>query len=159
MVKKTKGNYPLSWQGGSSMTRFSIKQNIYIWFVPKLGIIFRSPMWKKVFCGGRYKKKWIKTKDVPFQSMNILPRKFEFPVLGVIWSVHHTPKVGCFLKNVKIQLFGWFITRLVKMLQQWPLYEVIEVILPFVLNTKRPLSDIWLLSYKQNSFRCFFEKI
>ena len=36
-----------------------------------------------------------------------------------------------------------------KKLQQWSLYEVIEEILPFVLNTKRPLSDIWLLTYKQ----------
>ena len=31
-------------------------------------------------------------------------------------------------------------------------------ILPFVLNTERPLSDIWLLRYKQNSFGCFREK-
>ena len=43
--------------------------------------------------------------------------------------------------------------------QQWSLYEVIKDILPFVLNTKRPLSDIWLLSYEQNSFGCFFDKI
>ena len=28
-------------------------------------------------------------------------------------------------------------------------------ILPFVLSTKRPLSDIWLLRYKQNNFGCF----
>ena len=35
---------------------------------------------------------------------------------------------------------------------------MIEDILPFVLNTKRPLSDIWLLRYKQNSFGCFREK-
>ena len=36
---------------------------------------------------------------------------------------------------------------------------MIEDILPFVLNTKRPLSDIWLLSYKQNSFGCFLTKV
>ena len=30
-------------------------------------------------------------------------------------------------------------------------YEVIEDILPFVLNTKWPLSNIWLLRYKQNT--------
>ena len=30
-----------------------------------------------------------------------------------------------------------------------------EDILPFVMNTKWPLSDIWLLRYKQNSFGCF----
>ena len=35
---------------------------------------------------------------------------------------------------------------------------MIEDILPFVLNTKRPLSDIWLLSYKQNNFGWFWEK-
>ena len=44
------------------------------------------------------------------------------------------------------------------MLQQWSLYEVIEDILPFVLNTKPPLSNIWLLRYKQNRFGCFREK-
>ena len=40
------------------------------------------------------------------------------------------------------------------MLQQWLLYEVIEDILPFVLNTKWPLSDIWLLSYEAYTLRC-----
>ena len=55
----------------------------------------------------------------------------------------------------KIQLFCCFIAQLVKMLQLWSLYDVIEDTLPFVLNTKRPLSDIWLMRYKQNSFRCF----
>ena len=38
------------------------------------------------------------------------------------------------------------------------IYEVIEDILPFVLNTKRPLSDIWLLRYKEDSFGCFHKK-
>ena len=52
-----------------------------------------------------------------------------------------------------------FISLIIKKLQQWSLYEVIEDILPFVLNTKRPLSDIWLLSYKQNSFGCFLTKL
>ena len=37
----------------------------------------------------------------------------------------------------------------------WSLYEVIEDIMPFVLNTKRSLSDIWLLRYKPNTFGCF----
>ena len=72
--------------------------------------------------------------------------------------MHCTPEVGCFFKIVKIQLFDCFIAQLVKKLQQWSLYEVIEDILPFVLNTKRPLSDIWLVSYKQNSFGCFLKK-
>ena len=67
------------------------------------------------------------------------------------------PKLGVFFKVFKIQLFDCFITQLVKKLQQWSLYDVIEDILPFVLNTKRPLSDIWLVSYKQNSFGCFLK--
>ena len=65
------------------------------------------------------------------------------------------PKVGCFFQNAQKTAFCSFITQLVKKLQQWSLYEGIEDILPFVLNTKRPLSDIWLLRYKQNSFGCF----
>ena len=63
-----------------------------------------------------------------------------------------------FFQNFQ-ELFGCFITQLVKMLQQWSLYEVIKDILPFILNIKRPLSDIWLLSYKQNSFGCFLKKL
>ena len=62
-------------------------------------------------------------------------------------GVYRTLKVGCFFKMVKILHFCYFITKLVKKLRQGSLYEVMENILPFVLNTKRPLSDIWLLSY------------
>ena len=65
------------------------------------------------------------------------------------------PKLGVFSNFSKYSVFCCFITQLVKKLQQWSLSEVIEDILPFVLNTKRPLSDIWLLRYKQNSFGCF----
>ena len=61
-----------------------------------------------------------------------------------------------FFKIFKIQLFCCFITQHVKKQQHWSSYEDIP---PFVLKTKWPLSDIWLLSYKQNSFGCFFEKI
>ena len=35
----------------------------------------------------------------------------------------------------------------------------LEDILPLVFNIERPLSNIWLLSYEQNSFGCFFDKI
>ena len=69
------------------------------------------------------------------------------------------PKLGVFSNFSKYSFFCCFITQLVKKLQQRSLYKVIEDILPFVLNTKRPLSDIWLLSYKQNSFGCFLKKI
>ena len=64
------------------------------------------------------------------------------------------PKLGVFSKMLKIQLFCSFITQLVKMLQQWSLYDVKEDILPFVLNKETPLSNIWLLRYKLNSFGC-----
>ena len=42
-----------------------------------------------------------------------------------------------------IQLFVCFITQFVKKLRERSFYEVIETILPFVLNTNRSLSDIW----------------
>ena len=86
-----------------------------------------------------------------------LPLK-KFQPKNSILGAHHTPKVGCFFKIFKIQLFYCFITQLVEKLHQWPLYEVKEDILPFVFNTKRPLSDNWLLRYKQNSFGCFRKK-
>ena len=77
----------------------------------------------------------------------------------ILWKIRYRvctvcPKLGVFW-IYEIQNFCCFNTQLVKMLQQWSLYNVIEDILPFVLNTKRPLSDIWLLSYKQNSFGCY----
>ena len=40
--------------------------------------------------------------------------------------------------NFRIQLYRVFITQLVEKLQQGSLYEVIEDILPFILNTNRP---------------------
>ena len=80
--------------------------------------------------------------------------KFQFS--GPIQGVHRTPKVERFFKMVKILYFCYFITQLVKKLwQQGSLYEVIKTILPFVLNTKQPLSNIWLLRNKQNNFGCF----
>ena len=69
------------------------------------------------------------------------------------------PKLGVFSKLMKFNVVFCFITQLVKMLQQWSLYEVIEDILPFVLNTKHPLSNVWLLSYEQNSFGCILTKL
>ena len=67
-------------------------------------------------------------------------------------------KLGVFTIFFKIQLLSCFITQLVKKLLQRSLYEVIEDILPFVLNTKRPLSDIWLLRNKQNRIPIFSKK-
>ena len=53
--------------------------------------------------------------------------------------------------------FLCFIAQLVKMLLQRSLNGVIENRLSFVLNTKWPLRDIWLLRYMQNSFRNFWK--
>ena len=78
--------------------------------------------------------------------------------IGCIYGVHCTLEIGCFLQIYEIQNFVWFITQLVKKLHQSSLYEVIKDTLSIVLNTKRPLSDIWLLSYKQKSFGCFRKK-
>ena len=79
--------------------------------------------------------------------------------LGVsrVCTVH--PKLGVFSRLLKFNILVALITQLIKKLQQWSLYEVIEDIMPFVLNTKRPLSDIWLPSYEQNSFGCFLNKL
>ena len=63
-----------------------------------------------------------------------------------------------FSKFMKFNIFGCFFTQLVKKLQKWSLYEVIKDILSFDLNTKRPLRDIWLLSYKHINFGCFWKK-
>ena len=69
------------------------------------------------------------------------------------------PKWGVFSYFPKSSFIVAFTSQLVKKLQQGSLYKVIEDTLLFVLNTKRPLSDIWLLSYKQNSFECFLTKL
>ena len=68
-------------------------------------------------------------------------------------------EIGSFFQIYEIQHLCCFITQLIKKLQQWSLYEVIEDILPFVLNTKQLLSDICLLSYNQNNFGCFLTKV
>ena len=69
-------------------------------------------------------------------------------------GAHRTPKIGCFPPK-----FFCLVTQRVQKQGHWSLYEVIEDILPFVLNTKRSLSDIWPLSYKRNSFGCFLKKL
>ena len=84
--------------------------------------------------------------------------KSSFSISVFSWVRTVRPKLDVFPKFMKFNILFRFITRLMKKLQQWSLYEVIEDILPIVLNTKRPLSDIWLLRYKQNSFGCFREK-
>ena len=79
----------------------------------------------------------------------------KFQLSGDILGVYRTPKVGCFFEIVKIHLFCCFITQLEKKVQRWSLYEVIEDILPFVLNIEWPLSDICLLTYEKDCFGCF----
>ena len=85
-------------------------------------------------------------------------RKFKFQLLGIIQSAQRTPEIGCFFLY-EIQHFCCFITQLVKKLHQSSLYEVIKDTLPIVLNTIRPLSNIWLHVYKQNSFGCLKKNI
>ena len=85
-----------------------------------------------------------------FKTPKLSPETFSM-------GAYRTPKVGCFFKIVKIHHICCFITQLTKRLQQWSLYEVIEDILPFILNTKRPLSDIWLVSYKQTVLGVFWK--
>ena len=134
---------------------------IYIWCVSKLGNIFKSPIPKKIFSRGRFAKSielHVKLKYAPERSYHKGTRNTLKIMFFFFQGAHHTPKVGCFFNIIKILLFGGFITQLVKKLQQWSLCEMIEDVLPFVLNTKQPLSDIWLLRYKQNSFGCFKKK-
>ena len=60
------------------------------------------------------------------------------------------PKMFCFLLMFfKMQHFGCLISRLLKM------HDVKENILPLVLNTKQPLSDIWYLRFQQNNLTNF----
>ena len=60
------------------------------------------------------------------------------------------PKMFCFLLMFfKMQHFGCLISRLLKM------HDVKEHILPLVLNTKQPLSDIWYLRFQQNNLTNF----
>ena len=75
-----------------------------------------------------------------------------------IQGVYCTPKVGVFSKTFKKHNFCCFIAQLIKKLQHWSIYEVIEDMLPFVLNTKQLLSNIWLLRNKQNNFGCLRKK-
>ena len=89
------------------------------------------------------------------QASDKLSLNFYAPI-----GVHtaHCTKLGVFFKIFRIKHFCGFIAQLVKKLRQWSLYEVIEDILPLILNKKRPLSNIWLLRYKQMSFGCFWKK-
>ena len=87
------------------------------------------------------------------QSRSFFKQKMGCRTLKWVCTVH--PKLGVFSRLLIFNILVALITQLIKKLQQWSLYEVIEDIMPFVLNTKRPLSDIWLLRYKQNTFGCF----
>ena len=62
-------------------------------------------------------------------------------------------------QNLCWELRSFSLLQLVTKVQQWSLYEVIEDILPFVLNTKWSLSNIRLLSYKQNGFGYFLKNL
>ena len=92
--------------------------------------------------------------------------KFSVKMFLKIWVVktrNSVIKLWNPIQSLRVTLFEklmcCFISWLVKMLQPQSLYEVIVDILLFVLNTKQPLSDIWLSSCEQNSFGCFFKKL
>ena len=72
--------------------------------------------------------------------------------------MHCTPEFRGIFQNFQNTVFLLLYYSARKKLQQSSLYEVIENILPFVLNTKRPLRDNWLLSYKPKSFGHFLKK-
>ena len=100
---------------------------------------------------------WILTHHLIRQSRSFFKQKMGCRTLKWVCTVH--PKLGVFSRLLIFNILVALITQLIKKLQQWSLYEVIKDILVFGLNTKRPLSDIWLLSYKPNSFECFLKKI
>ena len=142
----------MSHAAGKLKLKKCVRPCVYIWLSPVPGNIFHSdfPFFRLSltalnFCGNGISSKFKKPVFIhimtTFKTPKLSPETFSM-------GAYRTPKVGCFFKIVKIHHFCCFITQLVKKLQQWSLYEVIEDILPFVLNTKRPLSDIWLLSYK-----------
>ena len=82
-------------------------------------------------------------------------------VLGFRRNLGCAPYAQSWVFFQNFQLFHCFIIQLVKKLQQWSFYEVIEDILPFVLNTKRPLSNIIktvLGVFKEIQKVNFFEK-
>jgi len=99
---------------------------------------------------------WNLTHHLIRQSRSFFEQKMGCRTLKWVPTSH--PKLGVFSYFPKYTFIVAFISQLTQKPQQWSLYEVIEDILLFVLNTKRPLSDIWLLSYKQNSFGCFWKK-
>ena len=96
---------------------------------------------------------WNLTHHLIRQSRSFFKQKMGCRTLKWVCTMH--PKLGVFSRLLIFNILVALITQLIKKLQQWSLYEVMEDILPIVLNTKRPLSDIWLLRYKQNSFGCF----
>ena len=155
-LPKQNRKYGSAWEGTIKCTA------IYIWHSPVPGNIFHSdfPFFRLSltalnFCGNGISSKFKKPVFIhimtTFKTPKLSPETFSM-------GAYRTPKVGCFFKIVKTHHFCCFITQLVKKLQQWSLYEVIEDILLFVFNTKQPLSNIWLLSYRQYIFGCFLNK-
>ena len=102
---------------------------------------------KYIWSNMKYLEIFIKILEI-FKILIALP----FFIKSFIWAAK-CPKL------FKIQRFLLLFTQLVKKLQQWSLSEVIKDILPIVLNTKRPLSDIKLLRYKKNSFGRFLNNL
>ena len=99
---------------------------------------------------------WNLTHHLIRQSRSFFKQKMGCQTLKWVPTSH--PKLGVFSFFPKHTFVVAFISQLTQKPKQWSLYEVIEGILLFILNTKRPLSNILLLRYKQNSFGCFRKK-
>ena len=125
--------------------------NIFRWYFPFSG----SDWWLSIFM----ETEFLENSKSLFLFIQCLPQKIQVSALRRNLGCAPYARNWVFFQIYEIQYFFLFITQLFKKkLQQWALYEVIEGILPFVLNTNRPLSDIWLRSYEQDSFGCFFWK-
>ena len=67
------------------------------------------------------------------------------------------PRLGVFSTFPKYTIFVTFMSQFTQRVQQWSFYEMMDNILPYVLNKKRPLADSWLWRYWQKRFECIHQ--
>ena len=89
------------------------------------------------------------------KTLGIYRMSYFLRVFFYLGCALHTQSGFFFFKTFKTQNFCSFLAQLVKKLHQWSLYVVIKNILLIIFITKWLLSNIWLRSYKQNSFGYF----
>ena len=94
-----------------------------------------------------------------FKKLLIYSWKLKYPDYFfniVFFSVRTVrPRLDICLKSSKYSIFVALLLSSKKGLHQWYLYEMIEHILLFFLNTKCPLRDIWLQRYLANNIMKF----